>query len=72
MKVDPKVYETMAGMNRDQFVRRMLCLLAFQIGGDERKAEVKEQLRRGRDYWQIAFDLGANPELIYELGGPKI
>lgn len=72
MKVSSRVAEQAAGLSKDDFVRRSLLNLAFQQGGEARKVEVAAELKRGREYWCIALDLGASPALVRELGGPAI
>lgn len=70
--ISKKVKVEAEAMPRDQYVRRSLLLLALQVGGEEKKADVRDQILKGREYWCIAFDLGASGELIRELGGPAI
>ncbi|MDR3562029.1 MAG: hypothetical protein P4N59_11425 [Negativicutes bacterium] len=57
-------------MSKEDIVRHLLLLAKGT--GDEEYAETKRRLRRGEDFWKIAFYLGAAPALVAALGGPKL
>lgn len=72
MKVSSKAAEQAARIPAREFAERSLLNVAFQVGQEARKAEVAAEIRRGRELWAIALELGCSPQLVYALGGPKI